>query len=76
LVFIKLVSTPNCDIIDYSVGLPGSQHDASAWEETRTYQQHEQLLTEDEWVWADSAYPLKTWCQSPYKKYSCALILY
>ncbi|KDR81304.1 hypothetical protein GALMADRAFT_60427 [Galerina marginata CBS 339.88] len=65
---VQLVSMPNCDIVDYSVGLPGSQHDASAWEETRTYQQHEQLLANDEWVWADSAYPLKTWCQSPYKK--------
>ena len=28
LFVIQLVSTPNCDIIDYSVGLPGSQHDA------------------------------------------------
>ncbi|KAF8801585.1 hypothetical protein BYT27DRAFT_7226771 [Phlegmacium glaucopus] len=63
-----LVSMPNCDIIDYSVGLPGSQHDATAWEETRICQQHNQLLANDEWVWADSAYPLKPWCQSPYKK--------
>lgn len=26
------------------------------------------LLQDDEWVWADSAYPLQTWCQAPYKK--------
>ncbi|KAF8804571.1 hypothetical protein BYT27DRAFT_7107251, partial [Phlegmacium glaucopus] len=65
---VPLVSMPNCDIIDYSVGLPSSQHDATAWEETQTCQQHNQLLANDEWVWADLAYPLKSWCQSPYKK--------
>ncbi|KAF8573191.1 hypothetical protein K439DRAFT_1650049 [Ramaria rubella] len=26
------------------------------------------LLGRDEWVWADTAYPLQTWCQAPYKK--------
>jgi hypothetical protein len=67
----QLISTPNCDIIDYVVGLPGSQHDASAWQETRTYQQHEVLFEENEWIWADSAYPLKKWCQAPYKKCVC-----
>ncbi|KAF8800291.1 hypothetical protein BYT27DRAFT_7227564 [Phlegmacium glaucopus] len=66
--WLMLVSMPNCDIIDYSIGLPGSQHDATAWEETQTCQQHNQLLANDEWVWADLAYPLKSWCQSPYKK--------
>ncbi|CAA7264516.1 unnamed protein product [Cyclocybe aegerita] len=65
---VQLVSTPDCQIIDYAVGLPGSQHDASAWEETRTFQHHSQLLEDGEWVWADSAYPLQKWCQAPYKK--------
>ncbi|KAF8584917.1 hypothetical protein K439DRAFT_1616390 [Ramaria rubella] len=26
------------------------------------------LLSPDEWVWADTAYPLQTWCQAPYKR--------
>ncbi|CAA7257434.1 unnamed protein product [Cyclocybe aegerita] len=65
---VQLVSTPDCQIIDYAVGLPGSQHDASAWEETQTFQCHSQLLEDGEWVWADSAYPLQKWCQAPYKK--------
>jgi hypothetical protein len=67
--FSQLVSTPDLQIIDYGIGLPGSQHDASAWLETRVPQQHDVLLEPDEWVWADSAYPLQKWCQSPYIKY-------
>jgi DDE superfamily endonuclease len=75
----QLVSTPDLHIIDYGVGLPGSQHDATAWAETRVPQEHQRLLSDDEWVWADSAYPLQKWCQSPYKKYVsncvCRLVL-
>ncbi|KAJ8583205.1 hypothetical protein M405DRAFT_696350, partial [Rhizopogon salebrosus TDB-379] len=65
---VQLISTPDLSIIDYGVGLPGSQHDATAWEQTRLPQEHDMLLNQGEWVWADSAYPLQTWCQSPYKK--------
>ncbi|KAF8580704.1 hypothetical protein K439DRAFT_1356366, partial [Ramaria rubella] len=64
-----LISTPNLHIIDYGVGLPGSQHDVMAWKQTRIPLEHETLLGRDEWVWADTAYPLQTWCQAPYKKY-------
>ena len=39
--------------MDYSVGLPGSQHDATAFAETRVYKECEVLLGEDEWIWAD-----------------------
>lgn len=65
---MQLVSTPDLRIIDYSVGLPGSQHDATAWAETYIYNEHERLLEADEWIWGDSAYPLDTWCQAPYIK--------
>ena len=65
----QIISTPDLRIIDYGVGLPGSQHDATAWMETRIPNEHAQLLGHDEWVWGDSAYPLKNWCQAPYKKY-------
>ena len=60
---------PNLLIVDYGVGLPGSQHDATAWAETRLPQEHEDLFERNEWVWGDSAYPLQKWCQAPYKKY-------
>jgi hypothetical protein len=53
--------------MDFCIGLPGSQHDATAWQETLTVQQHDRLLEKDEWVWGDSAYPLQKWCQAPYK---------
>ncbi|KAF8584918.1 hypothetical protein K439DRAFT_1616396 [Ramaria rubella] len=66
---IQLISTPNLRIVDYGVGLPGSQHDVTAWKGTRIPQEHEHLLGRDEWVWADTAYPLQTWFQAPYKKY-------
>jgi hypothetical protein len=49
--------------------LPGSQHDATAFAKTRIAQEHQELLADDEWIFADSAYPLKDWCQAPYKKY-------
>ena len=60
---------PNLLIVDYGVGLPGSQHDATAWAATRLPQEHEDLFEEGEWVWGDLAYPLQKWCQAPYKKY-------
>src|SRR5688500_16314551 len=60
---------PSLRIIDYVVGLPGSQHDATAWEATRLFREHHHLLGDGEFVWTDSAYPLRDWCQSPYKKF-------
>ncbi|KIJ29464.1 hypothetical protein M422DRAFT_188421 [Sphaerobolus stellatus SS14] len=65
---VQVISLPNLRIIDYGVGLPGSQHDAAAWKETRIPQAYNELLGPDEWVWGDSAYPLQRWCQAPYKK--------
>jgi DDE superfamily endonuclease len=59
---------PDLTIIDYGVGLPGSQHDASAWAETRIPKEHDQLFANDEWVWVDSAYRITSWCQAPYKR--------
>ncbi|KAF8549256.1 hypothetical protein OG21DRAFT_1556475 [Imleria badia] len=64
---VQIVSTPDLRIVDYSVGLPGSQHDATAFAETCIYKEREVLLGEDEWIWADTAYPLHGWCQAPYK---------
>ncbi|GLB35610.1 putative DDE superfamily endonuclease [Lyophyllum shimeji] len=65
---VQLISRPDLRILDYGIGLPGSQHDATAWNQTRLPHEHQHLLGEDEFVWADSAYPLKSWCQAPYKE--------
>ncbi|TFK59474.1 hypothetical protein BDN72DRAFT_780670 [Pluteus cervinus] len=65
---VQLVSTPDCQIVDYAIGLPGSQHDATAWQDTYIWQHHDMLFSDAEWIWGDSAYPLKEWCQAPYKK--------
>jgi DDE superfamily endonuclease len=56
--FSQIVSLPNLQIIDFSFGHTGSTHDASAWEATRLAQDREELMEENEWVWADSAYPV------------------
>ena len=37
----------------------GSTHDSSAWPATRLAQEHESLMEDGEWVWADSAYPVR-----------------
>ncbi|KAJ8579819.1 hypothetical protein M405DRAFT_717601, partial [Rhizopogon salebrosus TDB-379] len=39
-----------------------------AFHSTRLYLHHDTLLPHDHWVWADSAYPLETWCIPPFKK--------
>ncbi|KAF8836554.1 hypothetical protein BDN67DRAFT_983861 [Paxillus ammoniavirescens] len=65
---LQIVSTPDLRIINYSVGLPGSQHDSTAFAETQISQEHDVLLADDEWIFADTAYPLHSWCQAPYKK--------
>jgi hypothetical protein len=36
----------------------GSTHDSSAWLATQLSQEHELLMEDSEWVWADSAYPV------------------
>lgn len=68
-----MINSPDLRIIDYGIGFPGSQHDATAWKEARLPNEHERLLELGEFVWADSAYPLKTWCQAPYNK--CVILL-
>lgn len=54
----KIVSLPDLQIIDFAYGHTGSTHNASAWEQIRLAKEHETLLTEGEWVWADSVYPV------------------
>ncbi|KAF8835213.1 hypothetical protein BDN67DRAFT_992516 [Paxillus ammoniavirescens] len=65
---VQVVLTPDLRIMDYSVGLPGSQHDSTAFMETCIYKEHQVLLEDGEWMIADTAYPLHDWCQAPYKK--------
>ncbi|KAE9392391.1 hypothetical protein BT96DRAFT_830697 [Gymnopus androsaceus JB14] len=55
---IQIVNLPNLRIIDFGYGHTGSTHDATAWEGTRIATNHEDLLEEGEWIWADSAYPV------------------
>ncbi|KAG2336836.1 hypothetical protein BDR05DRAFT_978687 [Suillus weaverae] len=58
----------NLFIMDYFLGHPGSIRDAFAFQSTRLYKKHADLLPDGPWVWADSAYPLEPWCMTPFKK--------
>ena len=44
--------------MDYSHGLTGAAHDASAFEHTAAFKYPEYLFSGQEFAWADSAYPL------------------
>ncbi|KIJ15708.1 hypothetical protein PAXINDRAFT_40999, partial [Paxillus involutus ATCC 200175] len=55
------VQVLNPHIINYSVGLPGSQHDSTAFAETHILKEHQMLLSSDEWIFADTTYPLHDW---------------
>jgi DDE superfamily endonuclease len=58
----------NLCIVDYALGLPGSVHDAYAFQKTHIAREHDTLLAPGDWIWADSAYPLQTWCITPFRK--------
>jgi hypothetical protein len=55
---LKIVSLPNLRIIDFEYGYTGSTHNATTWGGTKLAQEHKQILSKGEWVWADSAYPV------------------
>jgi hypothetical protein len=52
----QVINLPNLRIIDFGYGYTGSTHDSTAWEGTRLAQEREDLLEDDEFIWADSAY--------------------
>ncbi|KAG2054140.1 hypothetical protein BDR06DRAFT_1051082 [Suillus hirtellus] len=58
----------NLTIVDYSLGHTGSAHDAYTFHSTHVYQNHQTLLGNNHWIWADSAYPIEPWCIPPFKK--------
>lgn len=59
---------PNLRIVDYVIGHCGSTHDSTAFAESQTVRDHQRLIGRNEWIWADSAYPIEAWCVTPYKK--------
>ena len=55
------------------IGHCGSAHDSTVFHDSRTYRNSGNLFNENEWMWADSAYALDSWCITPYKKPLAAL---
>jgi len=58
----------NLLVVDYGLGHPGSVHDAWAFQGTAVALDPKRMIPHDHWTWADSAYPLETWCTVPFKK--------
>ena len=54
-------------VVDYSLGHPGSVHNAHAFLGTEITNNPEGLIPPQHWVWANSAYPMQTWCIVPFK---------
>ncbi|KIK22273.1 hypothetical protein PISMIDRAFT_102807 [Pisolithus microcarpus 441] len=55
-------------IVDYSLGQPGSVHNAYAFQGTQVFQDPTNILPPCHWIWADSAYPSKMWCAVLFKR--------
>ncbi|KIN98358.1 hypothetical protein M404DRAFT_50976, partial [Pisolithus tinctorius Marx 270] len=58
----------NLLVVDYGLGHPGSIHDTWAFQGTHIASRLGDLIPEDHWTWADSAYPTEEWCTVPFKK--------
>lgn len=56
---MQIISLPNLWIVDFRYGHTGSAHDSTAWDETHLACEHATILEEDEFVWANSAYPVE-----------------
>jgi hypothetical protein len=55
-------------IVDYSHGLTGSVHDATAFEHTTAAKYPDWFFSRDEFAWADSAYPVRSHLIPVHKK--------
>lgn len=66
----------NLQIVDYVIGVPGSLHDSSAFQRTLVARSPETFFGEGEWLWADSAYSLQTWCVTPFKRPTVGSLTY
>ena len=58
----------NLLVVGYGLGHPGSVDDAWAFQGTYIASNPEKLIPRDHWMWADSAYPIESWCTVPFKQ--------
>ena len=64
---VQIINTPNGQIIDFASGFRGSRNDRHCFKFTRLWNDHEVLLNEGEWCWADSGYYLYDWLILPFR---------
>ncbi|SCV69349.1 BQ2448_2369 [Microbotryum intermedium] len=65
---VQIVNTPDGRIIDYSTGSTGSVADVTVWRQSRIHQNRRTLLDPDDFVLADSGYPLEKWVMTSYAR--------
>lgn len=66
-----LHATVICDdqrrIIHFTSLFPGAVHDARAFKHTQLWNNPQNFICQDQFILADSAYPLTHWCLTPFK---------
>ncbi|CAG8517100.1 7103_t:CDS:2 [Scutellospora calospora] len=53
--------------INYDIGWPASVHDAKVFSNSSLYTQQNNLFQDDDYILADSAYPISKWCIPSFK---------
>lgn len=67
-VFKVVIYPHNLRIVDYTIGVPGSLHDSTTFQNSRLANSPGDFFGPNEWLWADSAYSCQPWCIVPFKK--------
>jgi hypothetical protein len=67
LSFEVIILPHNLHIVNYVIGIPGSLHDSNVFGCARIAWTPEDFFGGGQWLWADSAYAVRTWCVTPFK---------
>ena len=59
----------NLCFVDYLLGRTGITHDSYTFQSTRISSDQQAFFAEGEWMWVDSAYPIRPWCITPFRKW-------
>ena len=66
--FEVVILPHNLWVVNYTIGIPGSLHDATAFQHTQIACSPEQFFGPNERLWADSVYGCHPWCIVPFKR--------
>lgn len=69
----QIICDKNKRIIHLHTGVCGSVHDATVFKQTQVFKHPERYFSGQEYIAGDSAYPLKSFCVTPYKRNSTGM---